>query len=110
MDHDDERRHDAGTAAMSKEDPERTHLGERLDADDTAGDAAEEGVPGTYAGEEADVTGRPRDAERPEAPVDRPRYQDEPARADRPGGGGAPLFADDEEADLRERPRSPGER
>jgi hypothetical protein len=108
MDRDDEPQR---TAAMSDEDPERTHLGERLEgADDTDADAAEEGVPSTYAGEEADATGRPRDEERLEAPVDRPRYQDEPARADRPGGGGAPLFADDEEADLRERPRSPGER
>jgi hypothetical protein len=98
-------------AAMSKEDPERTRLGAHLDdADDTAADTAEEGGRRTYAGEEADVTGRPQDAEGPEPPVDRPRYQDEPARADRPGGGGAPLFADDEEADLRERPRSPGER
>lgn len=107
MERDDEPRR---AAAMSDEDPERTHLGERL-ADDTAADAAEEEeVPGTYAGEEADATGRPQDAARPEPPVDRPRHQDEPARGDRPGGGGAPLFADDEEADLRERPRPPGER
>jgi hypothetical protein len=108
MDRDDERT-DTGTAAMSEDDPERTHLGGHLEGVEEA-DAAEEDVPSTYAGEEADATGRPRDADRPQAPVDRPRYQDEPARADRPGGGGAPLFADDEEADLRERPRSPGER
>jgi hypothetical protein len=107
MDHDEP---DTGTAAMSDEDPERTHLGAHVeDADDVA-DVAEEGVPGTYSGEEAAVTGRPPDTDRPEPPVDRPRHQDEPTRVDRPGGGGAPLFADDEETDTRERPRSPGER
>jgi hypothetical protein len=124
MEHDDERRPDTGSAAMSKEDPERTRLGAHLegteepgaDAADRPGDRAslaEEPdrasaavwsggpggtVPGTYTGEEADVTGRVEHADRPEPAPD----QDEPQRGDRPGGGGSPLFADEE--DRRDRP------
>jgi hypothetical protein len=123
MEHDDERQPDTETAAMSKEDPERTRLGAHLagteepgaDAADRPGDrssfaeepdrasaavwSGEPGgtVPGTYTGEEADVTGRAEYADRPEPPADRPLYEDEPYRADRPGGGGAPLFADEED-------------
>lgn len=119
----DERRPDTGTAAMSGEDLERTGLGADLsgteeagaDEEDRPGDrsslaeepdrasaavwSGEPGgtVPETYTGEEADLTGRPDYADRPEPPVDRPLYQDEPQRGDRPGGGGSPLFADEED-------------
>ncbi|HEX8132588.1 MAG TPA: hypothetical protein VF880_04055 [Actinomycetes bacterium] len=122
MEHDDERRPDTETAAMSKEDPERTRLGAHLadteepDAEvaDRPGDrssfaeepdrasaavwSGEPGgtVPSTYTGEEADVTGRPEYADQSEPPADRPLYEDEPYRADRPGGG-SPLFADEED-------------
>jgi hypothetical protein len=80
MEHDDERQPDTGTAAMSEEDPERTRLGAHL----------EEGE-ATYTGEEDEVTGRAEHADRPEPD------RDEPYRADRPGGGGSPLFADEED-------------
>lgn len=122
MEHDDERRPDTETVGMSKEDPQRTHLGAHLeDVEGTAADAAgrpgdrsslaeepdrasaavwsgEPGgtVPEAYTGEEADVTGRAEFADRPEPPVDRPLYEDEPQRGDRPGGGGS-LFADEED-------------
>jgi hypothetical protein len=92
MDHDDERQPGTDTAAMSKEDPQRTRLGAHLEGEETGGTAPE-----TYTGEEADVTGRPEYADRPEPPVDRPLYEDEPQRGDRPGGGGPPLFADEED-------------
>jgi hypothetical protein len=104
MEHDDERRPDTEPVGMSKEDPQRTRLGTHLeDVEETADDAADRPgdrsslaeepdrasaavwsgepggtVPGTYTGEEADVT-------------DRAEY------ADRPGGGGSPLFADEED-------------
>jgi hypothetical protein len=123
MEHDDERRPDTETVGMSKEDPRRTRLGAHLeDAEETTADAADRpgdrsslaeepdrasaavwsggpggSVPGTYTGEEADVTGRAEYADRPEPPVDRPLYEDEPQRGDRPGGGGSPLFADEED-------------
>jgi hypothetical protein len=119
MDHDDERQPDSGPVSMSKEDPERTRLGAHLeDVDEPGAEVADRPgdrssladepdrasaavwsgepggtVPGTYTGEEADVTGRAEYADRPEPPPDR----DEPYRADRPGGGGAPLFADEED-------------
>ena len=57
MDRDDERT-DTGTAAMSEDDPERTHLGGHLEGVEEA-DAAEEDVPSTYAATLARVLGRP---------------------------------------------------
>jgi hypothetical protein len=92
MDHDDERRPDTGTAAMSEEDPERTRLGAHL-----------EDAEATYTGEEDEVTGRAEHAERPEPPD-----RDEPYRADRPGGGGSPLFADEEDRLDRPPPADEG--
>jgi hypothetical protein len=126
MEHDDERRPDTGPVGMSKEDPERTRLGAHLeevdepgaDMADRPGDrssladepdrasaavwSGEPGgtVPGTYAGEEADVTGGAEYADPPD--------RDEPYRADRRGGGGAPLFADEEDRLDRPRPADEG--
>jgi hypothetical protein len=98
MEHDDERRPESETVGMSKEDPRRTRLGAHLeDAEETVDDAANRPVPGTYTGEEADVTGRAEYADRPEPPADRPLYEDEPQRGDRSGGGGPPLLADEED-------------
>jgi hypothetical protein len=91
MEHDDARRPDTGTAAMSEEDPERTRLGAHL----------EEGE-ATYTGEEDEVTGREH-ADRPEPPD-----REEPYRADRPGGGGSPLFADEEDRLDRPPPADEG--
>jgi hypothetical protein len=59
------------------------------------------GVPEAYAGEEAEVTGRPEYAERTEG-GEQPLYQEETQRMDRPGGGGS-LFTD-EEPELLDRP------
>jgi hypothetical protein len=61
-------------------------------------------APATYTGEEADVTGRPEDADRAEGGGDQDLYQQEVQRADRPGGGGS-LFSDDEPERL-DRPGS----
>jgi hypothetical protein len=64
-------------------------------------------TPATYAGEEADVTGRPEYAERAEG-GDQPLYQEETQRLDRPGGGGS-LFTDEEPEQLdRPGPQEPG--
>jgi hypothetical protein len=129
MEHDEEPRPDTGTAAMSEEDPERTRLGAHLegteelgaDAADRPGDRASLAdepdrasaavwsgdpggtVPETYTGEEAEVTGRAEHPTRPE-PTDR----DEPDRADRPGGGGSALFADEEDRLDRPPPADEG--
>jgi hypothetical protein len=92
MEHDDERRPDTGTAAMSEEDPERTRLGAHLEDPET-----------TYTGEEEEVTGRAEGTDRPEPPD-----PDEPYRADRPGGGGSPLFADEEDRLDRPPPADEG--
>ena len=60
-------------------------------------------VPGTYMGEEAEVSGRPEYAERTEG-GDQPLSQEETQRMDRPGGGGS-LFTD-EEPERLDRPGS----
>jgi hypothetical protein len=64
-------------------------------------------APGTYTGEEADVTDRPEYVDRSEG-GDQPLYQEEPQRMDRPGGGGS-LFTDEEPERLdRPGPQEPG--
>jgi len=78
-----------------------------------AGMAGYQGEPGsdapaTYTGEEADVSGRPEYADRVEGGGDQDLYQQEPQRADRPGGGGS-LFTDDAPEHLdRPGPQEPG--
>jgi hypothetical protein len=63
-------------------------------------------LPATYTGEEADVTGRPEFADRTEQLGDRPLYEEEPPRADRPGGARS-LLGDEE--DRLDRPGPQGE-
>jgi hypothetical protein len=90
MEHNDERQPDTGTAAMSKEDPERTRLGAHLEDTD------------------ADATDRPVEVEEAR-PGDRASLADEPDRASaavwsgEPGGTVPETYADEE--DRLDRPR-----